>query len=124
MHCGLGRNGLHRERGANVRSRVDDEATIGRPCWIYRVFRDKRSGRTTVYRQPEEMWDAVIVYRGSDGLTVGRPCWSALQVQRIGNNPGVCAIGLHRIQKCLPVLTNCECNIPSVGGDCRATKDV
>ena len=125
MRCGLGRDGFHRKRGADVGSRVDNEAAVGRPRGIDRVLLDKRSaGGPTVDRHAEEVWDAVIVRRRGDRLAVGRPCGSALQVERIGHDPRVRAVGLHHVQERLPVLPDRECDVPSIGGDCRAAKDL
>ncbi len=104
VRCSLGRDGFHRKCGADVGSRVDNEAAIGRPRRIDRVLLDKRSGGATVDRHAEEVWDAVIVGRRGDRLAVGRPCWGALQVERIGHNPRVRAVGLHHVQQPLPVL--------------------
>ena len=42
MRCGLGRDGFHRKCGADIGSRVDKEAAVGRPRRINRVFADKR----------------------------------------------------------------------------------
>ena len=42
MRGGLGGDGFHRKRGADVRSRVDHEAAVGRPRRIDRVFVDER----------------------------------------------------------------------------------
>src|SRR6202165_3351258 len=123
MCCGLGRNGFHRKRGADVGSRVGHEAAVGRPRGIDRVLLDKKRGGATVYRNTEKVWDAVIVRRRGDRLAVGRPCWSALQVERIGHNPRVRAVGLHHVQERLPVLPDRECDILSIAGDCRAAKD-
>ena len=111
MRCGVGRDGFHRKCGADVGSRVDHEAAVGRPRGIDRVLLDKKSGRATVHRHAEEMRDAVIVRRRGDRLAVGRPCWSALQVERIGHNPRVRAVGLHHVQERLPVLPDRECDM-------------
>ena len=81
------------------------------------------AGRPAIDRHAEKVRDAVVVRRRGDRLTVGRPSWSALQVERIGHNPRVRAIGLHYIQECLPVLPDRESDIPPVGRDCRAAKD-
>ena len=56
-------------------------------------------------------------------MAVGRPCRSALQVERIGHDPRVRAVGLHHVQERLPVLPDRECDVASIGGDCRAAKD-
>src|SRR5260370_13090725 len=123
MRCGLGGRGFHREGSANVGSRVDNEATVWRPRGIGRVFLDKNSWGATVERYPEEAWDAVIVGRRGDRLAVGRPCGRTLQVERIGHNARVGAIGLHHVQERLPMLPDRERNIPSIGGDCRTAKN-
>src|SRR5216683_6367756 len=77
MRCGLRSDGFHRKRSADVGSRVDNEAAVGRPRWIDRVLGDKRNGGATVDRHAEKVWDAVIVRRRGDRLAVGRPCWRA-----------------------------------------------
>src|SRR2546425_13112615 len=123
MRCGLGRGGFHRKPGADVGSRVDKEAAVGRPGGIDRVLLEKDSGGATVDRHAEEVRDAVIVRRRGDRLAVGRPCWSAQQVKRIGHNPRVRAIGLHYVQERLSMLLNRECDIPSIRRDSRAAKD-
>ena len=122
--CGLGRDGFHRKCGADIGSGVDQEAAVGRPRRIDRIFPDKRSGRATIDGHAKEVWDAVIVRRRSDRLAVGRPCWSALQVERIGHDPRVRAVGLHHVQERLPVLPDGERDVSSIGGDCRAAKDL
>src|ERR1039457_6899784 len=124
MCFALRRDGFHRKRGADVGSRVDNEAAVGRPRGIDRVLLDKRSGGTTVDRHAEEVWDAMSYHRRGDRSTVGRPRWSALQVERIGHNPRVRAVGLHHIQERPPVLPDREYDISSIGGDGRAAKDL
>jgi hypothetical protein len=114
---------LHRKRGVDVGSRVDNKAAVGCPGGIDRVVLDKKSGRATVDRHPEKVWHAVIVRRRSDRLAVGRPCWSALQVKRIGHDSRVRAVGLHHVQVRLPVLPARERDIPSIRGDCRTAKN-
>jgi hypothetical protein len=91
----LGRGSFDRKRGADIGSRVDNEMTAGGPRRINRVPLDKNSRGAAVDRHAEQVWDAVIVHRRGDRLAVGRPCWSALQVERIGHNPGVRAVGPH-----------------------------
>ena len=46
-----------------------------------------------------------------------------LQVERTSHRPSVSAVGLHHIQPHLAVLLDGECDIPSIGGDCRAAND-
>ncbi len=48
-------------RGTDVRSRIDNEAAVGRPRGIDRVLPDKKSGSATVDRHTEEVGDSVIV---------------------------------------------------------------
>src|SRR5258708_39620056 len=122
MRCGLGRGGFHRKRSTDVGPRVGNEAAVGRPRGIDRVLLDKKSGGATVDRHAEKVWDAVIVRRRGDRLTVGRPCWSALQVERIGHNPRVRAVGLHHVQERLPALPDRACDILSIAGDSPPTK--
>src|SRR6266550_7571867 len=123
MRFGLRRDGFHRKRSADVGSRIDNEAAVGRPRGIDRVLLDKKNGGAAVDRHAEKAWDAVIVRRRGDRLAVGLPCWSALQVERIGHNPRVRAVGLHHVQERLPVLPDRECDILSIAGNCRAAKD-
>ncbi len=64
----------------------------------------------------EEVRDAVIVRRRGDRPAIGCPCGSTLQVERIGHNPCVGAIGQHHVQERLPVLPDRERDIPAIGG--------
>src|SRR5277367_1365897 len=123
MRYGLGRDGFHRECGADVGSRVNNEATIGRPHGIDGVLLDKKSGGATVDRYPEEVWDAVIIRRRGNRLAVGRPRRSALQIERISHNPRFRSIGLHYVQQHLLMLADRERNRPSIRRDCRSAKD-
>ena len=104
MRCGFGRDGLHRKRGADVGSRVDNKAAVRRPRGIDRVLLDKSSGGAAVDRHAEQVRDAMIVRRGGDRLAIGRPCWIALQVERISHDSRVRAVGLHHVQQRFPVL--------------------
>jgi hypothetical protein len=72
MRCALGRHGFHRKRGADVGSRVHNEAAVGRPRRIDAVILDKTSGGSTVDRQTEEVRDAVLGHRQGDRLAVRR----------------------------------------------------
>jgi hypothetical protein len=83
MRGGLGGDGFYRKRGADVGSRVDNEATVRRPRGIDRVLLDKHSGGATVDRHSEKVWDALVARRRGDRLAVGRPCGSAFEVERI-----------------------------------------
>ena len=58
--------------------------------------RTKRAGERPSTGNAKEMWDAVIVRCRGDRLAVGRPRRSALQIERIGHDPRVRAVGLHR----------------------------
>jgi hypothetical protein len=104
VRCGLGRGGFHREGSANIRSRLDHEAPIGRPRGIGRVLLDKKSWGATVDWYSEEVRVAVIVRRRGDRPAIGCPCGSTLRVERIGHNPCVGAIGQHHVQERLPGL--------------------
>jgi hypothetical protein len=97
MRCGVGGDSFHGKRRADVGSRVDNEATVGRPRGIDRVLLDKNRRGATVDRYAAEMWDAVIGHGRGDRLAVGRPCWSALQVERSSHNSRVRTIGQHHI---------------------------
>src|ERR1700686_3733747 len=83
MFGGRSGSGLQGKRRADVGSRIEDEAAVGRPSGIERVTLDKGSGRATVDRHAEEVGDVVIVHRRSNRLAVGCPGGSALQVQRV-----------------------------------------
>jgi hypothetical protein len=63
VRCGLGRDCFHRKCGADVGSGVDNNASVGRPRRIDRVFPSEKSGGATMDRHAEEMWDAAIVDR-------------------------------------------------------------
>jgi hypothetical protein len=67
--------------------------TVGRPHGINRVLPKKRDGRATIDGYAKQPWDAVILCR-SGQVAVGRPCRRALQIERIGDNPRVGAVGL------------------------------
>src|ERR1700693_2687703 len=71
MRCGFFRDRLHQKRRADVGSRVDNEAAVGRPRGIDRVLLNKNSRGATVDRHTEEVWDAVIFCRGGYRLAVG-----------------------------------------------------
>src|SRR6266851_5554980 len=62
--------------------------------------------------------------RVDNEVAVGRPRWRSLQVQRIADNPRVGAVRLHDIQRGLTMLADGECDVPSVGRDCRPAKDL
>jgi len=82
MRCGLGRDGFYGKRSADVGSRVDNEAAVGRPRGIDEYsWKEERGSDRRLHA--EKVWYAVVVRRRGDGLAVGRPCWSALQVERI-----------------------------------------
>ena len=81
MRDTLGRHGFHGKRRANVRSRVDNEATSGLPCRICRVVADKDSGGTAIDRYLEKARHAVIVYSRSDRSAIRRPGRRALQLE-------------------------------------------
>src|SRR6266853_1862743 len=123
-HYGVGRNGFQRKGRADVGSRVDNEVAVGRPRRINGVLRKKKNWGLTVERHSKEVRDAMIIRSRGDRLAVGRPCWRSLQVQRIADNPRVAAVRLHDIQRSLPMLADGECDVPSVGGDCRPAKDL
>src|SRR4029077_15134017 len=123
LRCGLGRSGFYREGSANIGSRVDNEAPIGRPRGIGRVLLDKKRWGATVDWYSEQVRDTVIVRRRGDRPTIGCPCGSTLQIERIGHNPCVGAIGQHHVQERLPMLADRERDIPAVGGDCRTAKN-
>jgi hypothetical protein len=123
MRRTVGRDRFHRKLGTDVGSRVHDHAAVGRPRGINRVFLDKKSRRAAIDRHSQEVWGAVIVHRRSNRLSVGRLCRSALQIERIGHHPRIRSVGLHHVQECLPALLDRECDLPSVGGDCRSAKD-
>src|SRR5258708_14495614 len=123
-HYGVGCNGFQRKGRADVGSRVDNEVAVGRPRRINGVLRKKKSWWLTVERHSKEGRDAVIIRSRGERLSVGRPCRRSLQVQRIADNARVGAVRLHDIQRGLPMLADRECDVPSVGGDCRPAKDL
>ena len=122
LSCGFCRDRIHRKHCADVGPRVDNEAAVGGPRGIDGVVPDKNSRGATVDRDTEEVWDAVIFCRGGYRLAIGRPRGIALQVERIGHDPRVRAVGLHHVQGRLPVLPDRECDMASIGGDCGAAK--
>ena len=123
MHCRLDCGRLHRKCSPYIRSRVNHEAAIRCPGRIDRVFLKEASGGSAVNRHAVEMRDAIITRRGGNRVAVGRPRRIALQFERISHNPRIRAIGLHRVQKRLPLLPDRECYILSVGRDSRAAND-
>src|SRR4029077_8290788 len=70
LRCGLGRSGFYREGSANIGSRVDNEAPIGRPRGIGRVLLDKKRWGATVDWYSEQVRDTVIVRRRGDRPTI------------------------------------------------------
>src|SRR5580658_3095580 len=90
-------DGLYGKRGTDVRSRINSEAPMGRPCGIDRILVDKDGGCVTVERDTKEAGDAVIDDRRGDRLAVGRPCRIALQVEGISHDVGVVSIGLYYV---------------------------
>ncbi len=122
MRGRVGGESFHRKRGADVGSQEYNKISAGRPTRDrWRTPGQKERGS---YRRPhaEEVRDTVIVRRRGNRLTVGCPFWSALQIERIGHNPSVCAARLHPVKKRLPVLPDGECDKASVGSDCRSPK--
>jgi hypothetical protein len=65
----------------------------------------------------------VIVRGREDRSAVGRPCRSALQVERVGDRPGVGAVRLHPVQERLPVPADGERDLSSIRGDRGPAED-
>jgi hypothetical protein len=91
-----GRDRLHRERGSNVRARVEKEAAVRGPDGIECVVLNQRH-RRTVQRDAEEMWRAADLCRHDNRTSVRSPCWRALQVERRRQRARGCAIGVHHV---------------------------
>ncbi len=62
MRDTLGCHGFHDEGRADVRSRVDNEATGGLPCRVYRVVAYKDRDGTAIDRYLEKLRRAAIVF--------------------------------------------------------------
>src|SRR5271155_67038 len=104
MGCGVACDRFYRKCSADVWSRVNNKAAVGRPRGIDRVLRYKRNGRATVNRYAKEVRGAAIGDCRGDRLAVGRPCWTALQIERISHHSRIRAIRLCQVQERSQVL--------------------
>ena len=68
-----GRDGLYREGRSDVRTRVDDEASIRRGRGTFRVLLHERHGGPPVHRHLIEMWDPALLSGDDQELSVVGP---------------------------------------------------
>src|ERR1700748_53375 len=72
----------------------------------------------------EEARGTVIVRSRGDRMAIRRPIWIALQVERIGDNPRIRAVGLHHVQERPAVLAGPGIDAASIGRDGWATQNL